>query len=220
MNVRIRNFAITLDLGSIGNIGNFGNLGNIFARIGTQDQNSAVRYVKNRNEAEAKLFGGELVILNGSTIQIYKTMSATGRISFPTARLSQPDLDITAEYRGRISSTNSGPVNYSVFVNVTGNPQNPTLELSYSINGNMITGDPQQIQVESFNALTRGILKGYNDDSGVLGESSNFSKMMLSNFASDKLTDILMKTGIIQSANFKLEDDSFNSANISLSGML
>lgn len=207
---RIKRFTITLDMGTIGTI---------FAKVGTKVPNTALRYVKERTSDEAKLYGGELAILDGSTVQMYRTMSAKGSISFPTARVSRPSLNLTAEYRGRINSERSGIINYSVFVNVLGTPPNPQVELSYSVNGNMVAGDKAQIQSDALTALTQGVLRGYNDaeSTGVFDE---LGTMFVSQIASKTLTDLLLKTGIIQSANIKFDDDSFNSANVSVSGML
>jgi hypothetical protein len=212
LSVKIKNFSITLGLGG---------MGNIFARVGTQDPNIPLRYEKERTEPEAKIYGGELEVLSGSTIQIFKTMSAKGSITFPTARISQPNLNLTAEYKGKINSEKTGTTSYSVFVYITGTAQSPVMDLNYSVNGNLVTGDKHQIQTEAMSALAFGTLRGYNDDnSGMLGESSNYANMLFSQIASEKLTDLLLKTGIVQSANIKLEDDSFNSANVSISGML
>ena len=212
LNLRINRFAIALELG---------NIGNIFARVGTKEPNAQLTYRKLRTSNEAKLYGGELEILDGSTLQIFKTMLAKGTISFPSARISQPRLDLSAEYKGKTAA--DYPVNYSVFVTVKGTPQNPLIDLNYAINGNMVMGDKQQVQIDAFNALTRGIVKGYNDGGGsnLLGEN-NLVSLAASQYASKQLTDMLLKTGIIQSVNLKFDDNDFdfNSANVSFSGLL
>jgi hypothetical protein len=211
INLRIGEFSLTLDLGN--------NLGQIFARIGTH-ANAPLNYVKERTQEEAKLYGGEIELLDKSTVQIFKTMSAKGTISFPTARISQPKLNLTAEYTDHLSTPTR--VNYSVFVYITGTAQNPQMDLSYSVNGNIVTGDKSQVQSDALNALTRGVLRGYNDDNsnGILGEGSNLTTMFASQLASKTLTDLLLRTGIIQSANLKFDDDNFTSANVRISGSL
>ncbi|MCL2039337.1 MAG: translocation/assembly module TamB [Bacteroidetes bacterium] len=208
LNIKINRFTILLELG---------NIGNIFARVGTKEPNSPITYQKLRTSDEAKIFGSELQILDGSTLQIYKTMSAKGTIAFPTARISHPTLDLSAEYKGKTSG--DYPVNYSVFVTIKGTPDKPIIDLNYAINGNIITGDKQQIQADAFNALTRGIVKGYNDiNSNLLGES-NIQNLIISQYASKALTDIFQTTNIIQSVNMQLDDKDF-STNIFITGAI
>jgi len=207
LNIKINRFNILLELGSIGNI---------HARIGTKEPNAQITYQKLRTSDEAKIFGSELQILDNSFLHTYKSMSAKGTIAFPTARISRPTLDLSAEYKGKTSG--DYPVNYSVFVTIKGTPDHPIVDLTYSINGNMITGDKQQIQADAFNALTRGVLKGYNDaSSNLLGD--NIGNLFASQYGSKILTDIFQKTNVIQSVNIQFDDKDF-SPNVFVTGAI
>ena len=208
LNIKINIFTVLLELG---------NIGNIFARIGTKEPNAQITYQKLRTSDEAKILGSQLQILNGSVLQTYKTMSAKGTISFPTARISRPTLDLSAEYKGKTSG--DYPVNYSVFVTIKGTPDKPIIDLDYAINGNMITGDRQQIQADAFNALTRGVVKGYNDANTNLFGESNIANMIFSQYASKTLTDIFQKTNLIQSVNMQLDDKDL-SPNVFVTGSI
>ena len=205
LSIRIRQFSIALDLGR---------MGKVFARIGTVVPRTPIQYVKNRNEEEAKIFGGELAILDGSTVQIYRTMSARGTISFPSARISRPELNLVAVSRIKDQNTNT---NYTVEVKVTGTPEQPKINFSYSIEGILVTGDSIRITNEAIMLLMTGTLGGGSSGGNLLNESGNW---IASQFASQTLTELLLHTGYIQSANLKFEGDGFNNADISISGSL
>ena len=203
LSVRIRQFSIALDLGAM--------IGQIFARIGTTDPRTPLQYVKNRNQPEANIFGGDLEILAGSTVQIGRTMSARGTITFPSARLSRPVLNLLAEAKIKDQNTN-----YIVELKITGTPAEPKLAFSYSIDGVPVTGDNEKITRDALMILVTGSLGSSN----ILGEGAN---MAFSQFASRNLTDLLLGTlgaGVVQSANLKFEGDGFDVADISISGTI
>ncbi|MPN30619.1 hypothetical protein SDC9_178090 [bioreactor metagenome] len=94
------------------------------------------------------------------------------------------------------------------------------MNLSYSINGTPATGDKEQIKTNAIKLLTLGTLEGYgNNDvsNSLLNESSS---MLTSQLASKTLTDLLLKTGIVESANLKFNTDSLTSTSVSISGSL
>lgn len=208
--VRIKNFAILLDLG---------NIGTIFARVGTSDPSKPIRYLKDREQPEAKILGGNIEVLEGSNVQIMRSMAARGTISFPSARISRPELNLTAEYKGRMLDNSNNYINFSVFAKILGSATNPKLTLSYALNGEEATGDRKQIEENAFILLTTGRLNGYSESASqsLVNEGAN---MFASQFASKTLTDLLMKTGVVQSANLQFAGDSFNSAEVKISGTI
>ena len=209
ISARIRQLAITLELGQIGQI---------YAKIGTTDPQTPIRYVKERTQAEAKIFNGELQILDGSTVQIFRTMSARGVINFPTARISQPQLDLNAECRLKVTNQNGGTDLCIVHVNITGTANKPIISLLYSINGNPVIGEQKQIESDAIKLLATGTIDNQINTLDLANEGRNF---LASQFASKTLTELLIKTGVVQSANLKFEGDGlFNAAEFNISGSI
>lgn len=208
---KLQKVSASIDLGA---------LGQAFAKIGHKNASDVLHY-KKESYSEATIHNGDLSLLQGSTVHIYKKMNATGDITFPTSKITQPNLDIKAQYSGRINNPNTGTTNYSVFVVVTGNITSPNIDFTYSVNGTMASGDKNQIQADALTLLTTGILKGYNDNdnntSSLLNESGN---LIASQIASKTLTDILLKTSIIQNVSLNFGDDQFSNANISITGSI
>lgn len=211
MSAKIRRLSVLLDLGS---------LGQIFARVGAENPSEPIRYIKTRDKSEAQILGGSLEVLEGSNVQIMRSMAATGTISFPTAKLSQPNLNLIAEYQGKMLNSSNSYDNFSVFANITGTTTNPKLELSYSINGVEATGDKKQIEENAFVLLTTGKLSGYSDASESRNLVNEGASMVASQLASRTLTDLLIKTGVVQSANLQFEGEDMNTATVKISGTL
>ena len=209
ISVRIRRFAITLELMQLRQLG-----GQIYAKIGTTNPQIPIRYVKDRTQAEAKIYNGELNVLEGSTVQIFRMISARGVINFPTARISRPDINLVATYRTKVNNQSGGIDIYVVDVKIEGTADRPEISLSYSVNGSPAIGEKNQIEVEAIQLLTTGTIGNRMD---LVNEGKNF---LLSQMASETLTELLMKTGVVQSANLRFEGDGFNSAEFNISGSI
>jgi hypothetical protein len=208
LSISIKNFTILIDMGSIGEI---------YAKIGTRDPSIPMRYVKNRNETAPKLYSGELELKEGSTIKIFRFMETKGYISFPTGSLDNPTLDLEARYDGSFVEGNITSY-YSVFLYMTGTKETPKIALDYSINGEQAVGDPNKIEEDAFILLATGRPRGIGGGMGssnIVGEGLN---MGISQLASKSLTDLLLSTGVIQSADVRFEGEGFETAQVNLAG--
>ncbi len=211
ISVKIKRCAIDMALKGMGMV-------NIYAKIGTVQPMAAIRYVKYREQAEAKLYGGELAVLSGSTVSIGRTMSAKGTISFPTARLSQPHLNLVAEAKGRMLDGSNNYTNYVVTIHITGTANQPIMKLSYSINGVEKTGDQKQIEEEAYTLLITGKLADFSSESNLTNDMSN---MAVSQVASRALNDFVGHMGgIVESASVQFEGEGFNAAEVRISGSI
>ena len=209
ISAKIKRFSVLLDLGGIGQI---------FAKVGTTNPSEPIRYIKERDKAEAQILGGSLSVLDGSSVQIIRSMAAKGTIYFPTAKLSKPNFDLIAEYSGKMLNTNNSYDNFSVFAKITGTTTNPNLVLSYSINGVEAMGDKKQIEENAFILLTTGKLNGYvNESQNLVNEGAS---IVASQLASRTLTDLLIRTGVVQNANLQFESENINSATVKITGTL
>lgn len=203
----------TLQLGAIGEID---------AIIGTSDPTVPLRFVINPQNPSGQLYG-ELILEEGSTIKSYKEMKASGSISFQTGNLSNPSLNITGEYEGKIDDPQN-PGKYITYIRITGTAQSPIVNFDYTINNAVPQGDSTTIQGNALYLLLFGYIPGssMNTGGGLLDPSivSDIGNMGLSSVASRSFSDLLTKTGVIESADIQLNSQDFEQTRIQLKGKL
>ena len=195
-------------------------IGSMYAVIATSDKTQVLRYEKRRDWEEAKLFG-EVVLKEGSTIKSWKQLKASGTISFPAGSISNPELNLYATHQGKLMEDDN-PKQFIVKMHITGKKDNPTITLSYSIDGIEASGSTDQINEDALYLLVMGRTK--------TGSSSATNNNLLdegfasgvSNFATKALSGLLMGSGVIQSAEFDFEGGSMDlgDATLRLSGQL
>ncbi len=209
LNIKIKNFTVLIDLGS---------LGEVFAKIGTRDPSIPMRYVKYRNVPTPKLYSGELELKEGSVVKVFRNMETKGSISFPTGALDNPLLELEARHDGNYVEGNTTNY-YSVFLYITGTKDRPNLRLDYTINGEPAVGDPKKIEEDAFILLATGKARGAGggvlNTANLVGEGLN---MGISQLASKSLTDLLLGTGVVQSADVRFAGEGFETAQVNLSG--
>jgi len=210
---KIKNFSLLFDMGAIGEV---------YAKIGTKDPSIPIRYFKNRNEPMPRIYGGELEVKEGSTVKIFRTMETKGYISFPTGSIENPTLDLQAKYEGKYTEKNT--TNYfTVFVYITGTKEEPKIKLDYTLNGNSPVGDAKKIEEDAFILLATGRPRGVQNTNNAFGVGNLFDEsinMGISQLASKSLTDLLLTTGVIQSADVKFEGEGIETATVNFSGSI
>lgn len=196
-----------------------GSFGKVQAKIATPDPDTPIFYIKKRNASEATL-RGELALKDGSKVYYFKSFQTTGRIFFPTGSMNNPSLDLEATHSGMMND-GENQKRYNVYLNITGTKENPKLQVSYSINGQEATGDKNEIQKQALSLLLTGQINqsggsGLNNPNLV----SEIGTSGISSFASKSLTDLLLGTGVIQSADVDFRGDDLDEATVKLSGQL
>ncbi|MCW5885213.1 MAG: hypothetical protein KIT33_09610 [Candidatus Kapabacteria bacterium] len=194
-------------------------IGSMYAVIGTPDRSQALRYVKNRDQQEAQLFG-EVVVRDQSTIKSWKQFATSGTINFPTGSIENPYLNLTASYSGTMAE-NDLRKQFLVRMTIKGYKDNPTINFTYFIDGVEATGSSDQINEDALYLLVMGRTKTGNTVGGNNILNEGFASGV-SNFATKALSELLMNTGVINSAEFDFQGGSMNlgEATLRLSGQL
>ncbi|TAL67110.1 MAG: hypothetical protein EPN82_16190 [Bacteroidetes bacterium] len=208
LNIRIiGSFIVKMDMGF---------MQTLFAEIGVKDPSQPLRYVMKRGSTEPNFYG-DIIVKDGSTLKFYKQFSTSGNISFPTGNMTNPGLDLVAEYKGTTTVSNE-PRDYKVLLYVTGTKEKPHLRFSYVINDKEAAGDTSKIREDAILMLIWGKTKEEL--------TGNFSSSFLnvdvgssaSAAASSFLTEALQGTGIIQSADIEFGKGSWEQATLKFSG--
>ena len=206
-------FILTIDLNVIAQV---------YAEIGTQDRSQPLHIVKAAMSDELKILGGNsLVLREGSTLKYLKLFKTTGAINFPTGKVDNPGLDLTAIYSGS-SFYNEKSRDFKVLLYVSGTKDRPNIKFDYTINDEKSLGDSSLITQNALFLLATGKTKseleaggkGSSFDWGEIGTSS--TSALISKMA----TDLLQGTGIIQSADIDLSGGSVDKASLKLTGQL
>jgi len=209
MNVYIpKSVQLKIDLGAIGEI---------VAILGTSDPTIPMRYVMDDKNPQGELFG-ELIIKQGSTLNSYKKMKATGTIAFSTGKLNEPNLNLVAQYEGKMDEE-TNPIKYSVYIYITGNPSNLKVRFDYTLNNMAPQGEQKKIEENALYLLLFGTLPGRADilDPTVVNKLGSAG---ISSIASRSMSDLLLKTGVIESADVELNSEDFEKSKIQLKGKL
>lgn len=203
----------TLQLGAIGEID---------AVIGTTDPTVPLHFVMNPQNPTGQLYG-ELILEEGSTIKSYKEMKASGSISFQTGNLSNPNLNIVGEYEGKIEDPQN-PGKYITYIRITGTAQSPMVKFDYTINNTVPQGDSTSIQENALYLLLFGYIPGTSmgTGGGLLDPSvvNQIGNMGLSSVASRSFSDLLARTGVIESADIQVNSQDFQQTRVQLKGKL
>lgn len=105
------------------------------AHIGTKYRGGNILFKKEPNSEEARLVNDiylqEQSILNFAG----RKFETSGSLSFPYG-LSNPTMDISAVYEGRMSSTQNSQ-DFTVTINVNGTKEDPTITYGYTIGGDV-----------------------------------------------------------------------------------
>ncbi|NCO31566.1 hypothetical protein GW891_01815, partial [bacterium] len=196
-------------------------IGEMNAVIGTPDKTVPLRYLKNRNQSEANLFG-EVVVKEPSIIKSLKQFTTIGNISFPTGSIENPKLDLTAIHKGT-SYSGETKSQYIIKMYITGTKLDPKVRFTYFIDGVEASGSQEQINEDALYLLALGRTKSSGSqstgNSNLLNEglSSGFS-----NFATKAISELLASTGVIQSAALDFRGGSLdlNQATVKFSGQI
>ncbi len=203
-------------------LGNFfvnmplGNLQTLFAELGVKDPSQPLRFVMKHGNSEPNLYG-DIVVKEGSTLNFYKQFATSGSISFPTGKVTNPGLDLVAQYTG-MSTISNEPRDYTVILYVTGTKEKPIIKFSYTINDKEAVGDSSKIREDAILLLifgkTKDELKG-NLMKGFIDVGSTASAA-----ASSVLTEALQGTGVIQSADIDFGKGTWEDATLKISGQI
>ncbi|MCL5990967.1 MAG: translocation/assembly module TamB domain-containing protein [Bacteroidetes bacterium] len=187
----------------------------LFAEIGVKDQSQPLRFVLKRGSNEPKFYG-DILVKEGSTLKFYKQFNTMGSISFPTGAVTNPGLDLVAEYKGTTTISNE-PRDYKVILYVTGTKEKPLIRFSYSINEHEAVGDTSKIREDAIFMLLFGKTKdeyfGSSSGGGFINLDIGSSA---SSAASSFLTQALQGTGVIQSADIDFSKGSWEQATLKL----
>lgn len=210
MNVYIpRTVNLTIDLGPIGEV---------VAILGSSDPTVPLVYVMDKDNPMGQLFG-ELVIKDGSTLNSYKRMNAKGTISFQSRDITNPIIDIIGEYNGKIEDQNN-PIRYQIQIFITGTAQQPKVRFDYTLNGVSPQAEQKKIEENALYLLLFGQLPGSGDamlDPNVVNKLSSAG---ISSVASRSISDLLLRTGVIESADFQIDSQDFEKTKINFKGKL
>ncbi|MBI5323714.1 MAG: hypothetical protein HZB41_00255 [Ignavibacteriae bacterium] len=210
LNIRIKgNFFVNMEMGF---------MQTLFAEIGVKDPSQPLRYVLKRGTTEPKFYG-DIIVKEGSTLKFYKQFNTNGSIAFPTGTMTNPGLDLVAEYKGTTTIENESR-DYSVILYVTGTKEKPNIRFSYSINNKEAAGDTSKIREDAIFMLITGKTKEELTSYGASTKDFIDLGNTQSAAASSFLTQALQGTGIIQSADIDFGKGSWEQATIKLTGQL
>ncbi len=210
MNVYIpKTINLTIDLGPVGEV---------VAILGSSDPTIPLVYVMDTDNPMGQLYG-ELVIKDGSKLNSYKQMNAKGTIIFQSRDITNPSIDIVGEYNGKIDDQNN-PIRYTIKIFITGTAQQPKVRFDYTLNGIAPQAEQKKIEENALYLLLFGQLPGSGDavlDPNVVNKLSSAG---ISSIASRSISDLLLRTGVIESADFQIDSQDFEKTKINFKGKL
>lgn len=210
MNVYIpKTINLTFDLGPIGEV---------VAILGSSDPTIPLVYVMDKDNPLGQLYG-ELVIKEGSKLNSYKQMNAQGTITFQSRDITNPTIDIVGEYNGKIDDP-INPIRYTIKIFITGTAQQPKVRFDYTLNGIAPQAEQKKIEENALYLLLFGQLPGSGDavlDPNVVNKLSSAG---ISSLASRSISDLLLRTGFIESADFQIDSQDFEKTKINFKGKL
>lgn len=177
--------------------------------VGTPSNLRNIRYVKNRNSKEAKLYG-RIILKEGSKLSFFKTFEITGDINFPTGNISNPTLDLTATYDG----TTADYKKYRVEIFVTGTKEKPELRFEYEIGGETGIGDSEKKLSDIISLLLTGRTSNQTTTNGA-GQDINIQNIIASDLITRQIAQELGKLGLSAQIDF---DDNFEDARVKIGG--
>lgn len=177
--------------------------------VGTPINTRNIRYVKNRNSKEAKLYG-QIILKEGSKLSFFKTFDITGDIDFPTGNISNPTLDLKAEYDG----TTVDYKKFKVEIFVTGTKENPNLRFEYEVGGETGYGDKEKKLSDIISLLLTGRTPNQTTTNNN-GNDINIQSTVASDILTRQVAQELGKLGLSAQIDF---DENFDNAKVKIGG--
>ena len=178
--------------------------------IGTPINVRSIRYVKKRYNKEAKLYG-RIILKEGSKLSFFKTFDISGDINFPTGNISNPTLDLKAEYEG----TTADYKKFTVEIFVTGTKESPNLRFEYEIAGDSGYGDKEKKLSDIISLLLTGRTSSETNASNGQGQDINLQSTIASDLLTRQVAQELGKLGLSAQIDF---DDNFEDAKVKIGG--
>jgi len=193
-------------------------LGEMYAEIATPDRNVPLLYQKTRDSEQARLYG-EVIVRENSTLKFIKQFFTSGTVQFPTGSIENPSLNLEAWHTGTMLQDGNRR-RFEVRMYITGTKELPEIKFKYFIDGVEASGSEEQINEDALFLLVMGRTKSGSDAASDLlseGFTSGFSS-----FATKALTEMLMNTGVIKSAEFNFGGNTMNfeQATLKISGQI
>lgn len=202
---------LTIDLTSIGQI---------YALITLNDRKSLLHYYSDSKNNLTLVTGSDLILREGSTLKFIKIFKTSGTINFPSGLIENPSLNIKAEYSGQ-SIFNDAVRNYTVTIYLTGTRKNPNLRFEYTINNQSSRGDSSRITQDALYLIAFGRTRSEMEQSSSIVNLDEFSTTGGSAILSKLLSDALVGTGFISSADISFGSStalSFDKAKLRMTG--
>jgi|GEM_PF-5750992 len=140
------------------------------AHIGTRLRGTNVIFQKEPYSRDSKLLGD--IYLQDKSVLTFagREFETSGKISFPTGNLENPELDISAIYEGRLSSTDNSR-DFTVTIKVNGTKENPIITYGYTIGGEVNPQRSESTLNDVLSLIVLGTLPGGSENGGSnLGE--------------------------------------------------
>ena len=178
--------------------------------VGTPTNLRNIRYVKNRNNKEAKLYG-RIILKEGSKLSFFKTFDIAGDINFPTGNISNPTLDLNATYDG----TTVDYKKYKIEIFVTGTKESPDLRFEYEIGGETGIGDKEKKLSDIIALLLTGRLANQTSTGTGSGQEINLQSTIASDIITRQIAQELGKLGLSAQIDF---NENFEDARVKIGG--
>lgn len=178
--------------------------------VGTPINLRSIRYVKRPFAKDAKLYG-RIVLKEGSKLSFFKTFDISGDINFPTGNISNPTLDLKAEYDG----TSAEYKKYTVQIFVTGTKEEPNLRFEYEVGGESGTGDREKKLSDIIGLLLTGRLPNDTQSGSGSGQDFNLQTSVASDILTRQVAQELGKLGLSAQIDF---EDNFENAKVKIGG--
>lgn len=195
----------------------------INADINTKENSPPIRFIKDRDKADTEFFA-QLHLYDKSHLNFIKSFKTTGDINFPTGSLEQPYLDLTASYEGR-SNIDNDIRKYEVRIMVKGSVEKPEISFTYFINDVEAFGDQSEIERDAIMLLLTGRtnreMSGGESTAinpGLIGEQTGLS--LIETQLSKSLTEMLLNTGFVESADVNIGSGDIENVTVELSGQI
>ncbi len=199
-----------------------GTLQQVYAQIDVKDKTKPLHFVMERGSDSPKLFGN-LIVKEGSKLDFFKTLSAQGEILFPTGDITNPGLDLKADYNG-ISYINNEQRQYTVTIYVKGTKEKPDIRFDYTIDGEQAVGDTSSIRENAMLLLLFGRTKAEFSAKSQMQNNivSETVSSGASSLISSQITSILQNTGVITGADVEFQEGQidFSNAKVTITGQI
>ena len=188
-----------------------GFLGQLYADVGTPDKTIPIYYKASPRTREPKI-SGELLLREGSTLNYIKQFKTTGTIYFPTGSLTNPGLNLEAQYFGKNYTTNPAK-EFSVSLKITGTKDKPNIKFDYTMQGEPAIGDSSKITQDALLLLiigkTKDDLTSGSNQSNIFGDIQEIGSSSLTSsvgvLASKTATELFQGFLGVENADIQFE---------------